>query len=262
MTAICAITDISCRFGGLIALDRVTFNVDANRIHGLIGPNGAGKSTLLNILTGIYRPTGGQISFDGHNILALRSHEIARRGLSRTFQDGQIFANQTVLENVETALHAHLRSGVLAAAFRFPRQRREEKAARDEAWRCISFFGLEKWAHRRAGDLSFGWQRRLSLARVMATRPKFLLLDEPTAGMNPTIANEMGALIRALAATGITILLIEHNIPLVMSLCERVTVLDQGRVIAEGEPAAIQTDPAVITAYLGERGRRAAALRR
>jgi ABC-type branched-subunit amino acid transport system ATPase component len=261
MSVLCDIAGVTCSFGGLVALDGTTFKIEAGRIHGLIGPNGAGKSTLLNVLTGIYRPNAGAVTFNGEDLLALRPHQLAGLGVARTFQDVQLFSNQTVIENVVTAQHARLGSGVISSALRFPAQRREERAALAEAMRWVEFFGLGQWAERRSGDLSFGWQRRLSLARAMATQPKFLLLDEPTAGMNMTIASEMGELIRKVAATGVTVLLIEHNMPLVMGLCEHVTVLDQGRVIAEGPPAAIQADPRVVTAYLGERRSRAAAAR-
>ncbi len=261
MSALLEAIGISVRFSGLVALDDVALQVEDGEVHGLIGPNGAGKSTLLNVLTGIYRPNGGKVTFLGHDLLARQPHQIATMGLARTFQNVQLFTNQSVLQNVMTARHAHLRSGLVASAFRLGRQRSEERLAEQEAMRCIEFLGLAVWADRRAGDLSFGWQRRVSLARAMATNPKLLLLDEPTAGMNPTVAHEMAQLIGKLRDTGITILLIEHNMPLVMSLCDRITVLDRGRKIAEGAAKEIQSDANVVAAYLGERGQRAAALR-
>lgn len=262
MNIICETRAVTNRFGGLVALDSVDLGIRAGHIHGLIGPNGAGKSTLLNVLTGIYRPTSGSVVFDGEDLLRRRPHQIAKLGVARTFQDVQLFANQSVLENVVTGQHVHLHSGLLSSALRVGAQRREERTVREAAMRIIDFLGLGAWVHHRAGDLSFGWQRRVSLARAMAMRPKLLLLDEPTAGMNATTANEIGELISKLRETGITILLVEHNIPLVMRLCERVTVLDQGRVIADGRATDIQSNPEVIKAYLGERGQRAAALQR
>ena len=259
MNTICETLALTNRFGGLVALDSVDLRIEAGQIHGLIGPNGAGKSTLLNVLTGIYRPTGGSILFNGESLLGKRPHQIARMGIARTFQDVQLFTNQSVLENVITGQHVHLRSGLLSSALRSGAQRREEGAARAEALRIVEFLGLGAWAQHRAGDLSFGWQRRVSLARAMAARPKLLLLDEPTAGMNATTANEIGDMIRKLHQTGMSVLLVEHNIPLVMRLCDRITVLDQGRVIADGSATDIQSNPDVIRAYLGERGQRAAA---
>lgn len=257
MTFICEIRSVMNRFGGLVALDGVSMGIRSGHIHGLIGPNGAGKSTLLNVLTGIYRPTSGGVMFEGSELTGRRPHHIAKLGVARTFQDVQLFSRQTVLENVLAGQHVHLRSGLLSSAFKLGAQRREEIAAREEAMRTVEFLGLGAWAHRRAGDLSFGWQRRVSLARAMAMRPKLLLLDEPTAGMNQTTANEIGGMIGKLRDTGITILLVEHNIPLVMRLCDRITVLDHGRVIAEGGTEQIQANPEVIKAYLGERGKRA-----
>ena len=259
MTHICHTRALTCRFGGLVAVDGVDLKVRRGQVHGLIGPNGAGKSTLLNVLTGIYRPTSGQVLLDDREITALQPHQIARMGVARTFQDVQLFSRQTVLENVLTGQHTHLRAGLLSSALRFGSQRREEEAALAAAIRTIEFLGLTDWAHRRAGDLSFGWQRRVSLARALAMQPRLLLLDEPTAGMNQTIANEMGDIIRAMRDTGITVLLVEHNMPLVMRLCDRITVLHHGKIIAEGGPQAVQEDPEVIKAYLGDGGRRAAA---
>jgi branched-chain amino acid transport system ATP-binding protein len=256
---LCRCVGVGVHFGGLVALDNVDMEVQHGEIHGLIGPNGAGKSTLLNLLTGIYRPTAGAIMFDDVSLAKLLPHQIAQIGIGRTFQDVQLFARQTVLENVLTGAHAHLRSGLVSSALGLPRQRAEERQVHGDAMDLIRFFGLEDWVGFRAGDLSFGWQRRVSLARAMAARPRLLLLDEPTAGMSQSAAIELARLIQRLRHENVTILLVEHNMPLVMELCDRITVLDHGRRIAMGTPHEVRNDAAVIEAYLGKRGQHAGA---
>ncbi len=243
---------INRTFGGLVAVNNVSFTVNKNEIFGLIGPNGAGKTTLFNMITGLIEPSGGQLFYQGEEISFLRPHQIAKAGIARTFQNIRLFGELSALENVTIARHIHTKSGFIRGILGLPPAPSEENRTKQKALELLDLVGLSDRAFQKARNFPYGDQRRLEIARALALEPQVLLLDEPAAGMNPSEKNQLSEFIREIRSQfNLTIILIEHHVPLVMGLCDRIAVLNFGKLIALGDPAQVRTDPAVIEAYLG-----------
>lgn len=245
------IQNLSKTFGGVKAVQNVDLDVSKGSIHSVIGPNGAGKTTLLNLMTGIYTPTTGSMKLNDESVDGLTPDELARRGMSRTFQNLQICMNMSAIENVMVGAHLRLNYSLLAGIFRLPALRKADSTCRDEARELMDFVGVGKYVDYAANQMPYGALKRLEIGRAMAARPSILLLDEPAAGLNHTETGEIEALIAKVADSGVTIVLVEHDMKLVMNLSTRITVLDYGKKLAEGTPAEVRANPEVIAAYLG-----------
>ena len=247
------VADLSMRFGGLLAVDGIAFDVRDREIFAIIGPNGAGKTTVFNCISGFYKPSTGRISLQGQELAGLGSHTVARHGVVRTFQNVRLFKHMTVLENLLVAQHRHLKTSLPAGLLRTRAYRESEQKALDNALHWLDYMGLREFVNREAGNLAYGHQRRLEIARCMVTQPRVLMLDEPAAGLNPQEEKDLQGLIEQLRNQyGLAVLLIEHDMSLVMGVSERILVMEHGRPIALGTPEAIRSDERVIKAYLGE----------
>ncbi|WP_019644686.1 ABC transporter ATP-binding protein [Novispirillum itersonii] len=248
------VENLSKEFGGVHAISDLTFTINPGTIHSIIGPNGAGKTTLFNLITGVYTPSTGRVLFKDQPVTGLRPNELAARGMSRTFQNLQIFMNMTALENVLVGRHLHLNTGILPSLFRWPSIGRGDRAAAALAKDLMAFVGLEKYIGWDADAMPYGALKRLEIARALAAEPKLLLLDEPAAGLNATESREIDEVIKKVAAQGVTVVLVEHDMKMVMEISDHILVLDYGRKLTEGTPAEVRQNPDVIAAYLGQVG--------
>ena len=245
------VKDLSIHFGGVKAVQNVSFNIDSGIVYSVIGPNGAGKTTLFNLITGVYKPTTGEIKLDGEAIQGKSPNELARRGVARTFQNLQICMNMSAIENVMVGAHLRLDRNLVKAALRFPSLKQRDRTLRDEAAQLMDFVGLAQYVETRADAMSYGALKRLEIARALAMKPRLIFLDEPAAGLNPKETIEVDHLVRKIADSGITVVLVEHDMKMVMNLSDRILVLDYGKKLAEGSGEEIRKNPDVIAAYLG-----------
>jgi branched-chain amino acid transport system ATP-binding protein len=246
------IDQLTMQFGGLVAVNNVSISIEKDEIHGLIGPNGSGKTTIFNVLSGYYKPTGGRISFEGKKISGLPAHQITGAGFARTFQNMRLFSSMTVLDNVLVGMGHHAKTGLWEAIFNPVAVQREEKEFIDKAMKLLDLLDVANFANERAISLPYGHQRRVEIARALATNPKIILLDEPAAGLNETETQNLRETLMKIRDSGVTIFLVEHDMKLVMGICELITVLDYGKKIAEGPGDAISKDSVVVEAYLGQ----------
>ena len=251
MARLLEVNDLSIHFGGVKAVQNVTFGIDQGIVYSVIGPNGAGKTTLFNLITGVYKPTTGEIHLDGEAIHGRSPNELARRGMARTFQNLQICMNMSAVENVMLGAHLRLDRNLVKAALRFPGLRKRDREMRAEAAELMRFVGLEKYVEARADSMPYGALKRLEIARALAMKPRLIFLDEPAAGLNPKETIDVDHLVRKVADSGITVVLVEHDMKMVMNLSDRILVLDYGRKLAEGTGAEVRKNPDVIAAYLG-----------